>query len=88
MSTSQVDRICLRCGQEYIAEFNTKTGNEEMITSCGCDKVEERLKNKIKKLTKSKNSFKKGFGILMDYWDSLPDDEKSKVNKRLVNVGL
>ena len=27
------------------------------------------------------------FSILMEYWDSIPDDEKPKVDKRLKEVG-
>lgn len=52
MGTSQIDRACPRCGVEYLAEFNTKTGEESMITSCGCDKVEEKLRAEIKRLKK------------------------------------
>ncbi len=29
------------------------------------------------------NKYKKAFNILMEYWDSLLDDEKPKINKRL-----
>lgn len=32
--------------------------------------------------------YKKGFGILIEYWDSLPDEEKPKIDKRLKEVGL
>ena len=28
-----------------------------------------------------------GFSILMEYWESIPDDEKPKVDKRLKEVG-
>ena len=32
--------------------------------------------------------YKEGFGILMEYWDSLPDEEKEDINERLKEVGL
>jgi len=59
MSTSQIDRVCARCGVEYLAEFDTTMGTEEMITSCNCDKVEEQLRNEIKKLKKENEELNK-----------------------------
>ncbi len=32
--------------------------------------------------------YKKGFNILMDYYDSISDEEKPKVDKLLRDVGL
>ena len=32
--------------------------------------------------------YKKGFNILMEYWDSLPDEEKDIINLKLKEVGL
>ena len=32
-------------------------------------------------------SYKKAFLILMEYWESLPDEEKSNIDKELKNVG-
>lgn len=34
------------------------------------------------------NKWKKAYTILMEYWDSLPDEEKPKINKRLEEIGL
>jgi len=31
-------------------------------------------------------SYKKAYNILMEYWDSLPDEEKPKISKRLDKV--
>ena len=33
------------------------------------------------------SDFKAGYNILMDYWDSLPDDEKEEIDRRLKEVG-
>ena len=35
-----------------------------------------------------KADYKKGFNILMEYWDSLPDEEKEDVDKELKKVVL
>ena len=35
-----------------------------------------------------KPDYKKGFFILLEYYDSIWDEEKPKVDKRLKNVGL
>ena len=32
--------------------------------------------------------YKAGFYILMEYWDSLPDEEKIHIDERLKEVGL
>jgi len=35
-----------------------------------------------------KKNYKKAYCILMEYWDSLPDEEKDDINKRLRECGL
>lgn len=32
--------------------------------------------------------YRKAYHILMEYWDSLPDEERPKINKRLRELGL
>ena len=34
-----------------------------------------------------KANYRKGFNILMEYWDSLPDEEKADIDRRLTEVG-
>ena len=34
------------------------------------------------------NNWEKGFNILMEYWDCLPDDEKPKIHKQLEELNL
>lgn len=48
MATVQKYEVCGRCGQEYLAEFSTKTGQTDRITACGCDLEIRRLEEKIK----------------------------------------
>jgi len=33
-------------------------------------------------------SYKEAYYILMEYWDSLPDEEKPDIDKRLIKLGL
>ena len=40
-----------------------------------------------KKKVSCKN-YKKAYNILMDYWDSLPDEEKPEIDKQLKKLGL
>jgi hypothetical protein len=35
-----------------------------------------------------KPDFEKAYFILMEYWDSFPDDEKKSIDKELRKVGL
>ena len=34
------------------------------------------------------NRYKEGYNILMEYWDSIPDEEKDDVSRRLNNLGI
>lgn len=34
------------------------------------------------------DKYEKGYRILMEYWDSLPDEEKPKISRRLEKIGL
>lgn len=35
-----------------------------------------------------KPNYEEAYNILMEYWDSLPDDEKQDIDRRLKEVGL
>lgn len=35
-----------------------------------------------------RRSYKKAYEILMEYWDSLPDEEKPRIDKELKKAGL
>ena len=37
---------------------------------------------------KSTPDYKKAYYVLMDYWDSLPDEEKPDIDKRLKECGI
>ena len=32
--------------------------------------------------------YKEGFILLMEYWDSIPDEEKPELHKKLTKIGL
>ena len=42
----------------------------------------------ITKLIKEKEKYRKGFDILMDYFDSISDEEKPEVDRQLKEIGL
>jgi len=42
----------------------------------------------IEKVIEDEEKYKKGFEILMEYFDSISDEEKPKVDARLKKVGL
>ena len=33
-------------------------------------------------------NYKEAYNILMCYWDSLPDEDKPKIDRKLKNIGL
>ena len=45
-------------------------------------------KEKIKKLKKEVNKYKKGFNVLMEYYNSIYEDEQPLVDKKLKKIGL
>ena len=34
------------------------------------------------------NKYKEGYYLLMEFWDSLPDEEKEELDKKLIKLGL
>ena len=44
--------------------------------------------NKYIEIKKEMDKYKKGFDILMEYFDSISDEEKPKVDKQLKEIGL
>ena len=46
------------------------------------------LEEKLKKARNEKANFKKAYNILMEYWDSLPEDEREEVHKKLLKCGV
>jgi hypothetical protein len=48
----------------------------------------EHLHEFSKKQHNEKQRYEKGFNLLMDYWESLPDDEKNKIDKELQELSL
>ena len=34
------------------------------------------------------DNYKKAYNILMEYWDSLPDEEKPDIDRQLKELGL
>lgn len=51
------------------------------------EEAKQFLKN-IKDKNKVKPKYKEGFILLMDYWDSLPDEDKPEIHKALMEMGL
>ena len=48
----------------------------------------EHLKSELYKQEKELQKYQQGFNILMEYFDSISDEEKPKVNKKLKKIGL
>ena len=46
------------------------------------------IKNELEKTNKLFLKYREGFNILMEYWHSINDEEKPKVDKRLTKLGL
>ena len=49
---------------------------------------EEVISNETNYLQSEKNKYEKGFNILMEYFDSISEEERESVDRRLSNLGL
>ena len=45
------------------------------------------MTEEIKTLTRE-DKYKKGFNLLMEYWDCIPEDEREKLDIELMRLGL
>ena len=50
-------------------------------------KTNKELQTTIKELTEDNNKKQRAINALLDYWDSIPDEEKPLVNKVLEDLG-
>lgn len=48
----------------------------------------EHLTLSLQLLEQQHKKYVKGFNLLMDYWDSLPEEEKPHIDKQLKELGL
>ena len=49
---------------------------------------EDELRNFVEDEHKKEPDYKKGFNVLMQYWEDLPDDVKEEVDATLKELGL
>jgi hypothetical protein len=59
---------------------------DDFLLWCGNITQEER--EEIMEFVNFGNKFEKGFNILMEYFDSISDEEKEKVDRKLKRLGL
>ena len=51
-------------------------------------KLEKKIYPKEERLLRKEPNYKKAYTILIDYFDSIPDEDKPEVDKRLKGCGL
>ena len=59
-----------------------KVPYDALCENCYCEFIQ------VHKKDFKKPNYEKAYDILMDYWDSLPDDEKAYIDNRLKEVGV
>ena len=64
---------------ETVLESHIKKGSDQKII----DDFKQTILEK-----KSLFKYEKGFNILMEFWDCLPDQEKPKIHEQLKGLGL
>ena len=48
----------------------------------------DKLQSNCIRYERKSSKYSQGYNILIDYWDSIGDEEKEDVNKRLEQIGL
>ncbi len=48
----------------------------------------EEEQPKLDEALKKADNYEKKYHLFMEYWDSMPDEEKANIDKRLKRVGL
>ena len=57
--------------------------DKEVNGESGIEKRERELMEE-----EERNRYKEAYNILMEYWDSLPDEEKPRIDERLKKLNL
>ena len=69
--------------QKLIRELDDLT-MELKVLRCDIEHMHEYSE----KQTQEKRKYQQAYNLLMTYWDSLPDDEKEYIDKRLGDLDL
>lgn len=78
-----VTLVCKKCG------LVARGFNDERNKCAICSKKSWRKCVLDERVKKSKiPNYEEAFSILMEYWDSLPDEAKKDINKELKRCGL
>ena len=69
-------RYCNKCLKNTI-HLCSGSGNKSSCYKCGTDNKKTIEPN-----------YKEAYFVLMEYWDSLPDDQKEEIDKQLNKLGV
>lgn len=88
---------CVQCGYQFWTEFgiadkDTLEEEQQSYEFTPVEVTEEMRKRTAQydhdNYITGRPDYKGAYGILMEYWDSISDEEKPEVDKRLKEVGL
>ena len=80
------EKFKLPCGHNNAGKINLYPFNEWICLDCGL-KTKTIIQENIN-FSSKKPDYKEGFNLLMEYWESLPDEEKPKIDKKLKQLGI
>lgn len=83
---NKTEKFKLPCGHNNASKINLYPFDEWFCLDCGL-RTKTIIQEDLKIKTKTQN-YQEGFNILMEYFDSLPDEEKPKIDKRLKKLNL
>jgi len=79
------------CGDMTLYQLNGWDKKDWLCADCFLNELiqsEAEYQVISKQTLKEINIYKKAYNLLMDYWDSLPDEEKPEIHKKLNRLGL
>ena len=89
ISEFNISGMCRKCNHKEIKWRYRQTEKGAMIHKISKKKYNEKLKmKKQKEYEKEYKRYKKAYEILMEYFDSISDEEKPEVDKQLKRLGL
>jgi len=69
--------------EEFVKMLKPIAEQHIVLVKSNCDLLQLNID-----LMKESDKFRKGFNILIEYFDSISDEEKPKVSKQLEGLGL
>jgi len=89
LTEKQTDKILEKLNGSGFAIIDTEQGHNEQMDIFNISTIsEEYFWEKVnEELEEEENKYEKAYNLLMEYWDSIPDEDKEELDKELTKLG-